>query len=79
MSLADDLAKAQAETDPQIADLRKALVNTQKQLQKAKQRTDELAEATFRAAYDATLSMGEIKPVPVPKKDTRKINNLLQL
>ena len=66
MSLADDLAKIQSEADPQLADLRKALVNTQKQLQKAKLRTDELAEATFRAAYDATLSMGPISVIPKP-------------
>ena len=72
MSLADDLAALEKDNDPQINELRKALINTQKQLQKAKQRTDELAEATFRAAYDATLSMGAIKPVPAPKNDTRK-------
>ena len=58
MSLADDLKKIEKEADPQIADLRKALINTQKALQKAKDRTEELGEAVFRAAYDATLSMG---------------------
>jgi len=66
MSLADDLKKIEKEADPQIADLRKALINTQKALQKAKDRTEELGEAVFRAAYDATLSMGDIPPVPKP-------------
>jgi len=66
MSLADDLKKIEKEADPQIADLRKALINTQKALQKAKDRTEELGEAVFRAAYDATLSMGAIPPVPKP-------------
>ena len=40
MSLADDLEKAQKELDPEIAELRKALNNTQKQLAKAKIRND---------------------------------------
>ena len=66
MSLADDLKKIEKEADPQIADLRKALINTQKALQKAKDRTEELGEAVFRAAYDATLSMGAIPPVLKP-------------
>ena len=66
MSLADDLKKIQKEADPQIADLRKALINTQKALQKAKDRTEELGEAVYRAAYDATLSMGAIPPVAKP-------------
>jgi hypothetical protein len=62
MSLKENLE----EQSPQIADLRKALINTQKALQKAKDRTEELGEAVFRAAYDATLSMGAIPPVPKP-------------
>lgn len=72
VSLDKDLEKLDRDADPQIVELRKALINTQKQLQKAKERTFELAEATFRAAYDATLSMGEVKPVTIPKKDIRK-------
>ena len=72
MSLSDDLANLQKESDPEIAELRKALINTQKQLQKQKQRTDELVEATFRASYDATLSMGAITPVTEPTPDKRK-------
>jgi len=72
MSLADDLEKIQKESDPEIAELRKALLNTQKQLAKAKLRNDELVVATHRGAYEAMLALGQVKPVPAPVKDIRK-------
>jgi hypothetical protein len=49
-----------------VTELRKALVRTQKQLKDAKNRTEELVEATIQAAKDATLAMGSIKPVQPP-------------
>ena len=55
-----------------VTDLRKALIRTQKQLLEAKQRTTELVEATIQASYDATLSMGALKVVPLPVQDKRK-------
>ena len=66
MSLADDLEKIQKESDPEIAELRKALLNTQKQLAKAKLRNDELVVATHRGAYEAMLALGKVAPVPAP-------------
>ena len=66
MSLADDLKKIKVEADPQITDLRKALLNAQKQLAKVKDRDQQLGELVLQAAYDATLSMGAIQPVPKP-------------
>lgn len=72
MSLADDLEKAKKESDPQIVELRKALLHTQKELAKAKQKTDELVEATMRGAYEAMLAMGGVEPVQAPTPDKRK-------
>lgn len=56
----------------QIAELRKALQHTQRQLAKAKERTDDLVAATIEAAREATLSAGAIPAVVPPPKDTRK-------
>ena len=72
MSLADDLAEVQKETDPLVLELRKALRNTQKQLSKAKDANEELVEAVIQAAKEATLAAGPIPPVPVIVKDKRK-------
>lgn len=55
-----------------VTELRNALIRVQKQLQKTKQRTDELVEATQTAAYDAMLSMGKIESVPKYVQDKRK-------
>lgn len=57
---------------PQVQELRKALGHVQRQLAKAKERTDDLVEATVEAAREATLSLGSIPPVPAPAKDSRK-------
>lgn len=71
MSLADDLKKLKEESDPQIADLRKALLNAQKQLAHVKKKRDDFTAAVVQAAHDAMLSTGPVPPVPTPKKDSR--------
>jgi len=68
MSLKDNL-----EPNPQIADLRKALLNTQRELAKIKLKTSELVEATHKGAFEAMLAMGGVNSVVAPKIDKRKI------
>ena len=63
MSVADDLKEAQDAENPQIAELRKALINAQRQIQKIKDRDKQMGELVYQAAYEATLSMGPITPV----------------
>ena len=46
-----------------LKELQQAVIRLQKQLKKAKERNEELVEVTKQSAYDAMLSMGEIKPV----------------
>lgn len=53
--------------------LRQVLARTQRQLAEAKQRNSDLAEATYRGAYDAVMALPPIKPVTPPKKDNRKV------
>lgn len=72
MSLSDDLEQLKKDTDPEIVELRKALVTAQKQLAKAKERNAELVEATFKGAYEAMLALGKVPSVPSPTKDARK-------
>ena len=72
MSLAEDLAKAQEESDPQVKELRIALMNSQKAFSKLKKSRDDLTEALVKAAYEGMLSMGTIPKVSAPKKDVRK-------
>lgn len=72
MSLNDDLDQLEKDNDPQIAELRKALLNTQKELAKVKLKTFELVEATHKGAYEAMLAMGGVKPVIPPSIDKRK-------
>ena len=72
VSLQDDLAKLAQETNPEIAELRKALVRAQKQLQQAKQRSDELVDATIQASRDAVIALGPIPATPTPSLDKRK-------
>jgi hypothetical protein len=66
----DELPEGVESSD--VKELRDALIRVQKQLQKQKQRTDELVTASQQAAYDAMLSMGKIQNVPVPVIDKRK-------
>lgn len=50
-----------------VKELRAALYRLQKQLLKAKTKTEDLVEATHQAAYDAMLAMGPIRPIAEPK------------
>lgn len=77
--LSDDLENLRKGEDPEIKELRLALARTQKQLAKAKQRTDELVEAVVNAAKDATLTFGAIPAVPTPNKDKRLKNEEVAL
>lgn len=76
MSIADDAKELQKdlviEPDFAVNELRQALVRTQKELSKAKMRTEELVEATIQACKDATLAQGPIRPIPPPPADKRK-------
>lgn len=72
MALSDDLEGLDLEADPSIVELRQALARTQKQLAKAKERTDELVLATIQACKDATLAAGPIPPIQAPISDKRK-------
>jgi hypothetical protein len=67
MSLDDKINEEQVAADPQIVELRKALVHTQKQLQKVKANREEITEAVTRAIYEALLAMGPVKSVEPPK------------
>jgi hypothetical protein len=73
----DELPEGVESSD--VVELRNALIRTQKQLQKTKQRTDELVEATQTAAYDAMLSMGRIQPVRDVVPDKRKAKSEVAL
>ena len=72
MSLENDLEQLAQEHNPELLELRKALQRTQKQLQQAKQRTDELVEATIQSCYDAILAHEKFKPIELPTTDKRK-------
>lgn len=72
MSLNDDLEQLEHEQSPELIELRKALQRTQKQLQQAKQRTDELVEVTIQSCYDAILAHEKFPPIQLPRTDKRK-------
>lgn len=55
-----------------VKELRQIVLRLQKQLKKAKERTEELVETTHQAAYDAMLTYGSIKPVQLLEIDKRK-------
>lgn len=79
MSFADDAKELQLQADETISDLRQALVRTQKELNKSKQRTDELVHATIQACKDATLALGPMKPIEGPAVDKRRKRNEVAL
>lgn len=56
-----------------VKELRMAMIRLQKQLKKAKERTEELVETTQQAAYDAMLTMGKYDPIvaPIPSKSKK--------
>ena len=53
------------EDQPEIDELRQALIRTQRQLKQAKARVEHLAEVTIQAAHDAALAR-PIGKVPAP-------------
>jgi hypothetical protein len=73
MSLDDQFKNMPPEIESQdVKELRSALMRLQKQLRQAKERTQDLVEATHQAAYDSMLTMGKILPVSEPLVDKRK-------
>lgn len=56
----------------EIEELRKALVNVQRRLAKAKAKEDALVVATFDGAREAMLAFGPVPAVPKPARDRRK-------
>lgn len=63
----DDRLESQGEID----ELRSALIRAQRELVRAKAKTDHLVTATIQAAHDAALAR-PFAPVPAPAKDARK-------
>ena len=59
MSLRDQLENIPPELPEEVIELRQIIVRQQKQLKKAKERTEDLVETTHQAAYDAMMSMGK--------------------
>jgi hypothetical protein len=62
-----------------VKELRQIVLRLQKQLKKAKERTEELVETTQQAAYDAMLTYGSIKPIPPLEPDKRKTKSEVAL
>jgi hypothetical protein len=56
----------------ELAELRKLVPTLQRQLRKAKAKTEDLVEATILGAKDAMAAYGPIKPVAAPSKDRRR-------
>lgn len=52
--------------------LRKAVLDLQRQLVRAKAKSDNMVAATFNGAKAAMLALGPVEPVPAAPKDTRK-------
>jgi hypothetical protein len=67
VSLSDGLEQLEHESNPEIAELRKALQRAQKDLQKAKQRTEELVEVTIQSCHDAILAHEKFPEVDKPQ------------
>lgn len=62
-----------------VKELRQVILRLQKQLKKAKERTEELVETTHQAAYDAMLTYGSIKTITPLEPDKRKIKSEVAL
>lgn len=69
MSLSEDL-EAEAVKEDQVAELRRALVRTQRQLGQAKAKTADLVQAVYTAAADSALAAGR-PAVVMPSRDRR--------
>ena len=55
-----------------MAELRSAMMRLQKQLKKAKERTEDLVASTYQGAYDAMITFGKVPPVQAPSTDARR-------
>lgn len=72
VAMREDLDRLTVEADPQIAELRRALERAQRDLARAKDRTERLVEVVHAGASDAMLALGPIPPVTPPQRDRRK-------
>ena len=70
MSIGNRLTEEALEAQREIEDLRGALVRSQRELVRAKAKTDHLVAATIQAAHDAVLTKPQIV-IPKPAKDVR--------
>ncbi len=70
MTSSDDLAEF--DHHEIVSELRKTTTNLQRQLLRAKTKTEELVAAVYQAAKDASLVEGPIAPVPAPAPDKRR-------
>ena len=71
MSIADDLKK-ETEVDPQVKEQQRIILTLQRQLVAAKNRNNDMVEATKQGALEAMLSLGKVPAVTPPAKDKRK-------
>lgn len=55
-----------------VKELREAMIRLQKQLKKAKERTEDLVASTYQGAHDAMIALGGVDPVKEPPRDKRK-------
>ena len=70
MGIANRLTEEALEAQREIDDLRGALVRSQRELVKAKAKTDHLVAATIQSAHDAVLAKPQIV-IPKPVRDVR--------
>lgn len=71
MSLSERLKDLPEPESPDVAELRKALLRSQKTIADLKRNKEDFTQAVVNAAHDAMLSMGPMLPTPAPKKDSR--------
>ena len=70
MGIANRLTEEALEAQREIEDLRGALVRSQRELVRAKAKTDHLVAATIQSAHDAVLAKPQIV-IPKPVRDVR--------
>ncbi len=71
MSMKDRLSEEGLQAQAEIDDLRAALVRSQRELLRAKGRTEHLVDAVLQAVHDAVLAR-PLPQIPKPAKDARK-------
>jgi len=72
MSLSKRLNEIPEPESQDVAELRKALLRSQKTIADLKRNKEDFTQAVVNAAHDAMLSLGAVPPVPAPLKDSRK-------